>query len=124
MASKSDINPATGKAYAVNPSTGNWDDNYWANTVEPALKSANGGASGNYGDIAAQALELQRKANEPVVQSLQASLPEISAKYQTERTRLQDSQPSLEQRYDNLITEIKGNQVKEESRTNIANSQE
>lgn len=36
--SKTDINPSTGKAYAVNPSTGVWDDNYWANVVEPDLK--------------------------------------------------------------------------------------
>ncbi len=27
-----DINPQTGKAYAVNPATGNWDDNYFAST--------------------------------------------------------------------------------------------
>jgi hypothetical protein len=46
MASKSDINPATGKAYAVNPATGVWDDNYWAQVVEPQLgKSGGGGGS-------------------------------------------------------------------------------
>ncbi|MDE3194432.1 MAG: hypothetical protein KGN00_12175, partial [Chloroflexota bacterium] len=39
MPSKTDINPATGKQYAVNPATGVWDDNYWANIVEPQLKS-------------------------------------------------------------------------------------
>lgn len=39
MPSKADINPATGKAYAINPQTGVWDDNYWANTVEPSLKA-------------------------------------------------------------------------------------
>lgn len=27
---KSDINPATGKAYAINPSSGVWDDNYFS----------------------------------------------------------------------------------------------
>jgi hypothetical protein len=37
--SKTDINPETGKAFAVNPSSGVWDDNYWANTVEPRLLS-------------------------------------------------------------------------------------
>jgi hypothetical protein len=44
MPGKGDINPATGKAYAINPSTGAWDDNYWANTVEPALKAQYGGS--------------------------------------------------------------------------------
>lgn len=38
MPNKGDINPATGKAYAVNPATGHWDDNYWAQVVEPMLK--------------------------------------------------------------------------------------
>ncbi len=36
---KSDINPETGKAYAVNPRSGVWDDNYWALEVEPRLKA-------------------------------------------------------------------------------------
>jgi len=43
MPNKGDINPETGKAYAVNPSTGVWDDNYWATVVEPQLKSGGGG---------------------------------------------------------------------------------
>ena len=46
MPSKGDINPATGKAYAVNPATGVWDDNYWANTVEPQLKAQAGVQTG------------------------------------------------------------------------------
>lgn len=37
-----DINPETGKAYAVNPATGVWDDNYWAQVVEPQLKQLYG----------------------------------------------------------------------------------
>lgn len=36
MPSKTDINPATGKQYAINPATGNWDDNYWA-SIEKTL---------------------------------------------------------------------------------------
>ena len=46
MPNKTDINPATGKAYAVNPATGVFDDNYWANTVEPQLKTQYGGSNG------------------------------------------------------------------------------
>lgn len=41
MPSKTDINPKTGLAYAVNPQTRQWDDNYWSNVVEPNLRSAN-----------------------------------------------------------------------------------
>lgn len=44
--SKTDINPATGKAFAVNPQTGAWDDNYWATVVEPSLKAQSGASMG------------------------------------------------------------------------------
>ena len=50
MPQKGDINPATGKPYAVNPATGVWDDNYWATVVEPQLK-------GVYGDPVADLLK-------------------------------------------------------------------
>lgn len=124
MASKQDINPATGKPYAVNPSTGVWDDNYWSNTVEPQLKQAAGSSGGNFGDIAANALKMYQEAAKPAISSLEASIPEISQKYTGERTRLAATQPNLEARYDNLLNQIRGNQVKEESRTQIATSNE
>src|SRR5436190_22792065 len=54
--SKTDINPATGKAYAVNPSTGNFDDNYWANVVEPSLRGGGGGGDGGEGNPVDQLL--------------------------------------------------------------------
>lgn len=61
MPSKTDINPATGKAYAINPSSGVWDDNYWANVVEPQFRSANpspsvssGGTTGSSADLLAK----------------------------------------------------------------------
>ncbi len=47
MASKTDINPATGKAYAINPATGLWDDNYFANTVEPSIKGTEATTANN-----------------------------------------------------------------------------
>ena len=63
MPGKGDINPATGKAYAVNPSTGNWDDNYWATVVEPQLKSKYGGSSsGGSTDIASVLARQQAEA--------------------------------------------------------------
>lgn len=47
MPSKTDINPVTGQMYAVNPATGNFDDNYWANVVEPQLRSGGDDGGGN-----------------------------------------------------------------------------
>lgn len=51
MPNKGDINPQTGLPYAVNPQTGQWDDNYWATVVEPALKGGGGqmGGQQSYG---------------------------------------------------------------------------
>lgn len=51
MPQKGDINPQTGLPYAVNPATGQWDDNYWASTVEPSLRNG-GGNSGGFSSAA------------------------------------------------------------------------
>lgn len=55
--SKSDINPATGQAYAVNPATGVWDDTYWAEVVEPQLKAQYGEVSGGAEDYVSKLIE-------------------------------------------------------------------
>src|ERR1051326_2412506 len=90
MPSKSDINPATGKAYAVNPSTGVWDDNYFANVVEPQLRGGGGGASssGNFsvGGIdplaaARAAQQLQIEANKPAIETLTTQKGSLEDKY-------------------------------------------
>ena len=49
MPTKESINPQTGLPYAVNPQTGVFDDNYWANVVEPQLRSGGGQSLGQYG---------------------------------------------------------------------------
>jgi len=108
MADKGDINPATGKAYAVNPATGQWDDNYWANTVEPQLKGLSGGGGGNidYGAIAREQMKMMQEANAPAVASLQASIPETQAKYAADRERLQAKETPLTERYNNLLSQV------------------
>jgi len=40
---KTDINPATGKQYGINPNTGVWDDNYFANVTEKQWLSSPAG---------------------------------------------------------------------------------
>jgi hypothetical protein len=44
----SDINPATGKAYAINPDSGVWDDNWFAKTYGG---SSNGESTQSYDDL-------------------------------------------------------------------------
>lgn len=96
MPGKGDINPATGKAYAVNPATGVWDDNYWANTVEPQLKAKFGQSSSPSGNstnfssspvdplaLAGSLQQMQIKANEPAIQTLQGRQSALSDQYKT-----------------------------------------
>ena len=51
LPNKTDINPSTGKMYAVNPESGNFDDNYWAQIAEPALKAQYGVQDSSSGQI-------------------------------------------------------------------------
>lgn len=111
MPSKSDINPSTGKAYAVNPSTGVWDDNYFATQVEPKFKGSSSSVSGGGGidpnATIEAAIKRMQEANAPAVSSLQASIPETQQKYEQTRTQLEAKSGSLEQRYTNLLDSIK-----------------
>jgi hypothetical protein len=114
MPGKGDINPATGKAYAVNPATGNWDDNYWANTVEPQLRAkygstSSGGGGGSVADpieTARKLLEFNRQANQPVVQSLQSQIPEKEAAYQTLQGGYDKAISTSNARYDQLLKDV------------------
>lgn len=68
MPTKTDINPNTGKMYAVNPATGQWDDNYWANVVEPQLKGTSFDGSSGGGTSADELLSpVQKQLKEQIV---------------------------------------------------------
>lgn len=47
------------------------------------------------------------ESNRPAISSLQQSIPETSAKFDTERTRLQGEKEPLKQRYQSLLDEVK-----------------
>lgn len=83
MPNKGDINPQTGQPYAVNPQTGQWDDNYWATVVEPQLKGGGfggqsygggqqsfGGGSGDVLGLAQQIAGFGQQQQSGVVNSL------------------------------------------------------
>lgn len=109
MPSKGDINPATGKAYAVNPSTGNWDDNYWANVVEPQFRSSSSSSSGgNVASNAADLLKLYQEANKPAISALESTIPTIGTKFAQTGQYLQKQVGNLEERYKTLLDSITG----------------
>ncbi len=75
------------------------------------LLKGSGGSSGGGSDLvgnAAQLLAMYQKANEPAVQSLQASIPEIAQKYEQTGQYLQKQVGNLDQRYKDLVSSITG----------------
>lgn len=118
MVQKTDINPQTGKAYAVNPSTGVWDDNYWATQVEPKIAATDPQA------LIQKSIQQYQEANKPAVASLEASIPETTAKYAQTRSQLEAKEKPLMDRYKNLLDEIKGNQQVAETRQTTTTNNE
>ncbi|MBI2005627.1 MAG: hypothetical protein HYS80_02590, partial [Candidatus Aenigmarchaeota archaeon] len=56
--------------------------------------------------LARQQLQLRQEANAPAVASLEAGIPETSARFATERTRLAGEKEPLKQRYQSILDEI------------------
>lgn len=57
-------------------------------------------------EIAKRIRQFTIESNQPAISSLESSIPETSAKFATEKGRLEGSKTSLNQRYDALISEL------------------
>lgn len=109
----------------INPASGVWDDNYYAKTYgSGGSSSSSGGSSLNFDDIVKKTIELQKQANQPAVDSLNASIPEINTQYSGAIQRAEGQRKPLEDRYANLIGEIKGNQTSSENRQTVSTRNE
>jgi hypothetical protein len=90
--------------------------------------SSSGGGSGfssvNPQDTIRAAIDAMKEANKPAVESLQASIPETSAKYAGATQRLVGSKAPLEQRYQQILDSIKGNQQVAENRQTLTTNNE
>lgn len=84
--------------------------------------SSSGGFSSNAIDLAKTLNQYNVDAAKPAIQSLQASIPEISSKFSAQRTALEAEKTPLQDRYANLISTLKGNQTTEEQRQTLATS--
>ena len=71
-----------------------------------------------------RAIELQNKAIQPAVSSLQASIPEIGQKFETQRQQLEAQKDPLKARYDALISDINRRQGVAETTATRTTSQE
>ena len=114
MAAPSDINPTTGKALAINPSTGNWDDNYFAKTYGGGSSSSGSSGSGSTSglntssilDQAKQVNQFYKEQNQPVIAATEAT------------------KAPLAKRYSDLLASIKGNQQVAENRQTLTTNNE
>src|SRR3990167_9127175 len=103
---KSTINPATGRAYAINPATGNWDDTYFSEVVEPQFKSTDPAS------ILQAQNEARMKAIQPALESLRASKPETQQAFDIRTGQLAAEKDPLIARYQNLVADLTGREQK------------
>lgn len=80
------------------------------------IKPYLGYAPGSYEEQVAQSIEMAKRANEPAINSLRSSIPEVQKKYEQLRGQLQAEEVPLKERYSQLIGEFKGNQQTAENR--------
>lgn len=87
---------------------GQAEADYNAGKSPYASNPSTGSNSGNFQDSVQQAIEMNRKANEPAIQSLQASLPEVTQRFEQQRQQTSAQIEPLKQRYDQLLADVKG----------------
>lgn len=110
----------------INPATGVWDDNYYANTG----RYQSGGGSGGGGGfptfdpmaVAQKMIEMQKAANAPVIASYREQIPETQAKFEKIATGLEARQAPLAQRYDALLKSVvsRGGETLQQTAINTA----
>lgn len=66
----------------------------------------------------------EQKAIQPGLKSLEETLPEISQKYSTERSRLEGEKEPLKQRYQTLLNELKNKESQQVNTAQIAAARE
>lgn len=99
------------------------------NTVYGGGSGVSASTAGNYSmpdfdQTLQRAIELQNKAIQPAISSLQASLPEIGQKFETQRQQLEAQKDPLKARYDALISDINRRQGVAETTATRTTSQE
>lgn len=74
----------------------------------------------DFGKTIERAIELQKKAAEPAIAGLRATIPEVQQRFETQRGQVEAQREPLKQRYQNLLADIKGQaKTSEEAQTRI-----
>lgn len=88
------------------------------------LRNSGGGGGGSYDSAVQRALELQRQITDPLVQSLQSSIPEIEKRFETQGQQLAAETEPLKQRFQGLLDRIKGKYQETRDRQTVATRNE
>ena len=122
------MNPADRNNAAIKAGYTGYDDylNNRASTQPSGSFNTSGGSfqGTNYEDIIKRSIAMNQEANKPAVASLEASIPETTAKFAQTRSQLQAEVDPLKQRYDNLISQITQRGKVQEQRQSVATSGE
>lgn len=81
-------------------------------------------STGGFEDVVARTQALVRQSLQPAVQSFQSSVPEIQQRFDVQRQQLEAEKAPLQQRYQQLLSQIKGSEQQAISREELAQSQE
>lgn len=84
--------------------------------ASPAQQGSSGGgtiggggsASGNFDSTVKRAIETNRNAIQPAIQSFQSSIPEITKSFDERGQQLQAEKTPLKERFDNLLDRVQG----------------
>lgn len=95
----------------------------------PTIQSSGFNTAGNSTtfnpiDTAKQLLQFQQEANQPYINQLQQSIPEIQQAAQTQTQALQSTEQPLKERYQQVLDQIKGAGQREEQRVSTATARE
>ena len=93
-------------------------------TGQFASSAKAGQVTQNFQDIARQTLKLQREANQPAVEALQSTVPNIERSFEQRGQQLQAQKQPLQDRYKALLDEIKFREGRELQTTATAQSRE
>jgi hypothetical protein len=78
----------------------------------------------DFGKTIERAIELQKKAAEPAIAGLRATIPEVQQRFETQRGQVEAQREPLKQRYQNLLADIKGQaKTSEEAQTRITSGE-
>lgn len=122
LVSKGGYNPADAANAAKGPRAAELAKEFGlgsSNSVTPAQ-----GQTSDIASIARQIASLQSEANKPAIESLNAQIPEIQKGYAQQRTQLEASKAPLQERYQNILDQLKSRETQETSQVQTATAQE